>query len=93
MVGLDLDASVRCLDVATDIIDRAYQYCAHRGPRPLASCIVSHYAGGMIASTDPRVLARVRTVNKLYHAPTKLDAEVLDALGLTAEQEEPSNGH
>jgi len=87
LVGLDLAATVRCLDVATSIIDRAYQYCAHRGPRPLAACIVSHYAGGMIASTDPRVLARVRTVNKLYHAPTKLEHEVLLELGIAADEE------
>jgi hypothetical protein len=81
LTGLDLDSTVRCLDVATTIIDRAYQFCAKRGPRPLSLCIVTHYAGGMIASNDKRVIARVKTMNKLLHAPTALGRDAELALG------------
>lgn len=87
LVGLSLDRTKNCLGVAVDIIDRAYQYCSRRGPRPLAYCVVTQYAGGMVPSKDRRVIARVRTVNKLANAPTKLTDRVRTLLGL-----EPTSG-
>ena len=82
LVGLSLKKTKNCLGVAANIIDRAYQYCAKRGPRPLSYCVVTHYAGGMVPNTDRRVIARVKTVNKLGSAPTELEERVLALLGL-----------
>ena len=82
LVGTDFASTKRCLDVAVRVINSAYHFCAHHGERPMALCIVKHYAGGMIASNDARVLARIKTVNKLDHAPTKLEQRVREALNL-----------
>jgi hypothetical protein len=88
LVGLSLEETTTCLDVAANVIDRAWQYCARRGPKPLSTCIVTHYAGGMIPSNDRRVIARVKTVNKLWSAPTELEAAVQKALGFGTLEDE-----
>jgi hypothetical protein len=44
----------------------------------------------MIASRDPRVLARVKTVNKLWHVSDQLEKDVLLELGFLPEVEDPS---
>lgn len=66
LVGLDYQSTKKCLHVATRILDDAYQYCSYKGPRPLSTCIISHYAGGNIRSNDKRVISRIKTINKIW---------------------------
>jgi hypothetical protein len=92
LVGLSYDNTKNCLSVAANIIDRAYRWCARRGPRPLSYCVVTHYAGGMVPNTDRRVVARVKTVNKLASAPTKLEKRVRQALKLDGKKSKADEG-
>jgi hypothetical protein len=81
VIGLDEGATKRAAMVAVRHLDRMYHYCRYRGPRPFAACIFATY-GGVSATKDPRIQARLRTFGKLRHAPTLLDSHVSKALGV-----------
>jgi hypothetical protein len=76
--------------VAAMIYHESGHWCSRWGGGHVSTCVVGRYAGGMIASRDPRVLARVKTVNKLWHVSDQLEKDVLLELGFLPEVEDPS---
>lgn len=81
LVGLDEDATRRCLFTVVQYLDRSAQHCRKSG-RTSVACVMIAYGGGNIEVDDPRLVARVKTYNKLLAAPTVLETQVRELLGI-----------
>jgi hypothetical protein len=92
LVGTDYDSTWRCVSVGVRIVDAAYQSCSKRGPGRMSRCIVQFYAGGGIAADDERVSQRVRLINMIWRAPTRLERDAQLALGLAADEGDNDDG-
>jgi hypothetical protein len=82
LVGLDEDATGRCITVVARHIRSAIDAC---GGRPAdGACIFGYYSGGTRPSTDKRIIDRWKTLAKvrsLAATPPELTPEEREASG------------
>lgn len=76
LVGLDKEATYRCLYMVTKYMDSSAQSCVKQGNDASVSCVMNMYGGGSLLRQDPRLVARYKTYNRLKAAPTKLTDDV-----------------
>lgn len=84
MIGISAESTRKCLTVSLRIMNRAYQYCTHHGPRHTESCVFGSY-GGLRGDPrkDKRIISRVKTFYRIHQAPKTLTEEQKELLNET----------